>query len=530
MGLFGPPDIRKMKAKQDIPGLIKALEYKKDDQIREAAAKALGQVGDALAVDPLINVLKNPILPFNLRKAAVDALGEIGDGKAVDPLVIELKNPRKSFQQSVVVALGKISDPRAMEHLIPALKDTDLHKSAAMALGACGKSDLKPLIAALKDDDWRVRSYAAEILGQINNPQAVKPLVNTLDDPANVVRVPVIKALGAIGDGHAIEPLIPFLKDVDNNIRSSASEALEYLGWQPGDDEMKAWYCLANKHWDQCITFGKIAIKPLITALKDKDNDIRVEAARLLGIIGDPQAIQPLIEALKIQKSYKENSSRVSIIAAQSLALIGVSAVEPLITALKDPDPDVRSGAATALGKIGDGCAVEPLIEALKDELPNVRWSAASALGQLGDARGVDALIAALSDENYGVQQNAAAALGQIGDPRAVKPLITKLPNVNAIKALGMIGDGSATDALIPLLKHEELYTRKSAAEVLVGFYQANVLTEPQKQLVFKNRSHITTQHKDQEVNHMDYEGASDCHHDHANHEDNKGIGIAFPV
>lgn len=43
-------------------------------------------------------------------------------------------------------------------------------------------------------------------------------------------------------------------------------------------------------------------------------------------------------------------------------------AVDPLIEALKDEYSRVRSSAARALGEIGDPKAVDPLTEALKDE------------------------------------------------------------------------------------------------------------------------------------------------------------------
>lgn len=58
-GLFGPPDVQKLKANRDIDGLIKALDYEKDLSVRSAAADALGKTGDAPAVEPLITVLKD---------------------------------------------------------------------------------------------------------------------------------------------------------------------------------------------------------------------------------------------------------------------------------------------------------------------------------------------------------------------------------------------------------------------------------------------------------------------------------------
>ena len=52
MWLFGPPNVEKMKAKRDVKGLIKALHYENDGNVRSAAAMALIAIG-APAVGPL---------------------------------------------------------------------------------------------------------------------------------------------------------------------------------------------------------------------------------------------------------------------------------------------------------------------------------------------------------------------------------------------------------------------------------------------------------------------------------------------
>ena len=70
---------------------------------------------------------------------------------------------------------------------------------AAEALGNI-KSDtaVKPLINALKDEDWFVRMRAAEALGKIKSDTAVKPLINALKDENWFVRKRAAWALGKI--------------------------------------------------------------------------------------------------------------------------------------------------------------------------------------------------------------------------------------------------------------------------------------------------------------------------------------------
>jgi len=80
-GLFGPPNVEKLKAKSDVKGLIKALGYEKDSRVRRDAAGALGKIGDARAVEPLIAALKDE--DKDVRTAAARVLGQIRDARAV---------------------------------------------------------------------------------------------------------------------------------------------------------------------------------------------------------------------------------------------------------------------------------------------------------------------------------------------------------------------------------------------------------------------------------------------------------------
>jgi HEAT repeat protein len=128
--------------------------------------------------------------------------------------------------------------------------------------------------------------------------------------------------------------------------------------------------------------------------------------------------------------------------------------------------------AAAALDKIGDKRAVEPLIAALKNKDPEVAWRAAAALGKIGDKRAVEPLIAALKNKDPEVQKSAADALAKIGSP-PVKPLIAMLddadPEVKKLASDLLIKIGSpAVKPLILALKHKDPELQKSAADVLV--------------------------------------------------------------
>jgi hypothetical protein len=91
------------------------------------------------------------------------------------------------------------------------------------------------------------------------------------------------------------------------------------------------------------------------------------------------------------------------------------SATQTAISAMKDPDTDVRVAACETLGRRGGPQAVTALCDALKIDLePEVRMSAAKALGQTHDTSAVAVLGAALSDEDPAMQYLAVQSLKQI--------------------------------------------------------------------------------------------------------------------
>ena len=64
---------------------------------------------------------------------AAEALGYIGDARAVRPLIALLKNKDRYGHEAAAEALGKIGDDRAVEPLVTALKDEDVYVRLAAA-------------------------------------------------------------------------------------------------------------------------------------------------------------------------------------------------------------------------------------------------------------------------------------------------------------------------------------------------------------------------------------------------------------
>ncbi|KAA3656233.1 MAG: TIR domain-containing protein [Chloroflexi bacterium] len=145
-------------------------------------------------------------------------------------------------------------------------------------------------------------------------------------------------------------------------------------------------------------------------------DDVRENAAKQLGSLGDPTAGEALIKALGDQ------DSDVRYFAARSLGQLQIeTAQRPLIRLLEqDDDPDVRASAAVALGCLDDPNAIGALVEQLNHPDRFVRAGVLDALGQLKATSTVNQIIHIMrNDPISDVRAAAQNALCAIGGQRA---------------------------------------------------------------------------------------------------------------
>lgn len=122
---------------------------------------------------------------------------------------------------------------------------------------------------------------------------------------------------------------------------------------------------------------GDEAVDPLIDALSSRKKNIRLNAAKLLGLLNNPKAIDSLILTLR------DSNKLVRREASTSLSRLGSDAVDPLIAILNDEDWRVRGAAAWALGNLNDEKAIEPLEALIEDESAFVSSGAKNAIANI---------------------------------------------------------------------------------------------------------------------------------------------------
>ncbi len=246
-------------------------------------------------------------------------------------------------------------------------------------------------------------------------------------------------------------------------------------------------------------------VEEILQTIREGDYEAIEKAKKVLKKMGS-SALDSLLSALK------DENDAVRCAVVEVLGEIkNPRAVSSLIDALKDDDYSVRETAAEALGKIKDGRAIKPLVFALTDPYWDVRKAAVVSLNILGwkpataeekvdcyiaqekwdecvkmGSAAVARLITFLGIEGYGEEEKmevVSDTLKKIGKP-AAGPLIAALksPDLDVCKgaavALGKMKEKSALEALIPLLKNEDTEVRALAAEAL-GKIGSTLAVEP---------------------------------------------------
>jgi len=106
------------------------------------ATKPIGKPHDAAALQPVLAALRD--LDADIAREAASSLGLLGDAAAVEPLIEVVANANGYFHSVVrsaaAVSLGQLKDPRAIDALLNAVHDpiADSSSEAIHALGALG--------------------------------------------------------------------------------------------------------------------------------------------------------------------------------------------------------------------------------------------------------------------------------------------------------------------------------------------------------------------------------------------------------
>lgn len=200
-----------------IPCLVQALKHE-DWLVRLHAVESLGKARSPRAVEPLLSVLFNDC-DSAVREDAVRALGDIGDASAVDHLCMAMREP--GLRTVAVESLGRIGNPCVVPVLIDIVMSTPAPEATRTAVG-CGDQWNEELIT---------QGAAVRALGLIGDDRAIPSLVAALS-PTHT-RAEAAASLAKFGS-KVVPALIPLLSESpDDNVRFHVRETLTLVGWRP---------------------------------------------------------------------------------------------------------------------------------------------------------------------------------------------------------------------------------------------------------------------------------------------------------
>ncbi|MFN7953882.1 MAG: HEAT repeat domain-containing protein [bacterium] len=160
---------------------------------------------------------------------------------------------------------------------------------------------------------------------------------------------------------------------------------------------------------------GRLAIKPLVTALGDPADAVREQAAYALGAIGRDATrfLAPRLDDPKLTPGEARWVAR----ALAAIARTDPAARERLLAASRASTPAVRVAAVRALGHTRDPAVAERLIELLDGEDALLRRDAALALAHMGVAgrAAIAVLVQHLRVDDRELVTACLTALGAVG-------------------------------------------------------------------------------------------------------------------
>jgi len=299
-------------------------------------------------------------------------------------------------------------------------------------------------------------------------PERITELIEQLSAKDGPVRGRAAYELAGFGPKAA--PAIPALIGILDDGRVPGVDTSGFPGSWVNDVAMHA-----------LTRIGKPAVLPLIDAMQDQSRHgyVRERCAQVLGRIGDPRAIPPLLRALD------DDYQAVRLFASHALGDIGEAAFRPLVDRLRHPSARVRLGATwgimwvncAAINRTGTTTLREEsaklLVGQLDDQSGEVRRAALSGLRSLGRTAGADRLLAMVADPDDGVRAEVFGALGGVRDSRAVGVLLAGLKDSSKVvrwrsaEGLGRLQTKEAIEPLLAALESEDGTLRALAASSL---------------------------------------------------------------
>ena len=353
-----------------------------------SGVRALAALGDfdALAAT-VLNESGDPLLWW---WPVADALARVGDSRAAGPLGTLAGVGGTIGVALAARGLGELGAASAVERLVdlldPDRREPRVVLAAVRALGAVGAAGAAPALRELlrtPDIDPNLLIALVDALAAVGEPQTAEIAIELLGHGAPAVRGAALTALAGLDPDTFLLLLSGLPPDPHWQVRADLARALALvdpdvaayrLSLLLGDEDRRVvpsvLRALAAVRAPDVVTV-------LLAHLSDGNAAVRETAARLLGDAGDRRAVESLAGAYRDEMNAASPAARAA--AVDALARIGGGpAAEALREALDDPDWAVRVRAAEGLA--GRGGPDDPVAAIRSVPLPQLETYESSEL------------------------------------------------------------------------------------------------------------------------------------------------------
>ena len=280
--------VKSKKGLSYIPKLI-------DENNRIIVVQAIGLAGKAGGKDEegiLLKWMESDAPTADLREAAIRALGDIGSEAACAKLMklVESADEAKMTRVYACEALGKIGRKESVSSLVKAANgdDPNVRAAAVQALASFdGQEAQNAIVEALRDSVASVRTGAIRACAKKKLDSSVSAIIYKAgNDPEKSVKTEALKALSEIGSAAALKYL------------------REYISADKNDSSLRAVVFGLLLHKDASQSMDMLA-NLLKKEQKEKSRDIFTQFARAAAGATDVPAAAPLIRILLADSDYQ---------------------------------------------------------------------------------------------------------------------------------------------------------------------------------------------------------------------------------
>ena len=467
---------------RSIPYLNKGLQSE-DAQVKKVSIIGLGQTGDSTSVDGLIKELNNE--DSQTRGFVITALGNIGDSKAVPALKKFIKEKaengtygEKVEASKVLRVLAKLGGEKVISFLIETLNKSS-HDSYSMYISlieVLGETkNREKVVPALFEFFIRREDYKEEIINalvSIYKDGEISELRALIYNPENIKEKIDFQNFNVEWDSSA-----KLVQDLASIVYARLKGRDAFFEFQHNSEENDQ--ALNNILFNRiCEIFIKLEDRDLVLGfINSRIEEIRINAIKALGRIGDDQAALKLIPLLYNEKGW----IRVKII--QALGEIGSKdALEELFKILKNPKDHERKEVVEAL--VGNKDALERIFENLKNPKDHEQKDIVGVLGKMDNKEVIIELKKYLEDPDQEVRTLIIKAFIRIKDPIIFKYIgeifkdkdIDKSTKRSLVELLNETNNDRVIKPMIDLLEdkhivYDNITVQKISLSVLTRFW-----------------------------------------------------------